>query len=239
MTMKSNSLFTYIAIAVSAITFSACDHSEDPGPIQEMEKEFSVVDFDRVEMGDAFHVDVEQGNFFEIVVRGDRRNIDDLEVYKEGTTLVVRFDEYENRRHETYITITMPTLVAANFSGATNSRISGFDDLEAFNLYLSGASVSQLDASVQAIDVVLSGASVLNVRGSGETLKAELSGASVLKAFNYPVTTADVRATGASDGNVTVTDALKAVASGASKIVYRGNPTVDSDVSGASTVRQD
>lgn len=239
MTTKLPNFFAYTVILFSALTFTSCDYSEDPGPLQEVEEEFNETDFDRVEIGDALHIDVEQGNYFEITVRGDRRNVNDLEVYKEGSTLIIRFDEWENRRHETYVTITMPTIVGANFSGATNSRISGFDELTKFDFYLSGASVSQLDVVAGEFNTVISGASVATLRGSASLLEAEVSGASVLKGFNFPVVTADILATGASHGSLTVADQLHAVASGASSVTYRGNPTVTSDVSGSSSVRQE
>jgi hypothetical protein len=86
---------------------------------------------------------------------------------------------------------------------------------------------------------VISGASVVNLRGSASTLDAEITGASVLKGFNFPVVSADIVATGASHGNVTVADDLNAVASGASSVTYRGNPTVTSDVSGSSSVNKE
>lgn len=235
-----NHLFSssIILLVISALTVS-CDYSNDPGPLQETQKEFTTVDFDRLEIGDAFNITVQQGDFFGISVRGDRRNIDDLQVTKEGSTLMVRFQNNRNRKHDTYITITMPELVSVNFSGASDSRISGFEDLETLGIYLSGASVSQVDASASNVKVILSGASYLNLRGSGESMQAEATGASIFKAFLFPVTQADINASGASRGSVTVTDQLKATASGASVISYRGSPVVISNVSGASTVRQD
>jgi hypothetical protein len=239
MISRINYLTAYALVLLSAIVFSSCDETEDPGPVQEAEKEFAVTEFDRLEMGDAFNINVEQGNFFEVTVRGDRRNVDDLSVTKEGTTLVVRYDDNRNRRHDTYITITMPAITAVNFSGASDSRISGFYDLASFSMYLSGASVSQLDVNVAQLDVVLSGASYLNIRGEGEGLDAKLSGASTLKAFHFPVTVADINASGASDAQVSASNTLHATASGASDIRYRGNPSVTADVSGGSAVNQD
>lgn len=239
MTIQIKSLAAYVLMITSATLFSSCYYTEDPGPIQEIEEEFSIVDFDRLEMGDALYITVVEGNFFKVSVRGDRRNVNDLLVTTEGSTLVMCFDENRNRRHDTYVTITMPVLLSANFSGASDSRISGFQGLETFDMYLSGASVCQLDVDAAMVDVVLSGASYLNIRGTGEKLSAELTGASALKAFNFPVTEATIVASGASDGNVTVTDKLDARASGASEIRYRGNPVVTSDVSGSSNVRPD
>lgn len=233
-----NKILPLLMTVLSSMLLSSC-YVDDPGPIQETEKNFSVVDFDRLEMGSAFHIEVEQGDFFEVNVRGDRRNIDDLIVAKEGNTLVIRYRQFRKRRHDTYISITMPELHAVNFSGATDSRINGFDDSETFDVYLSGASVCQLDITSARVNTVLSGASYLSLRGEAQALHADISGASALNAFNFPVTRADVVCSGASDGNLTVTEYLKVVATGASHVVYRGEPTVDSDVSGSSEIERD
>jgi hypothetical protein len=239
MTMKILNFYPCTLILLSTVLLSSCYQSEDPGPIQEIQKEYAILDFDRLEMGDAFNITVEQGEFYEVSVRGDSRNVDDLSVRKEGSSLVIGYQTIRNRKHTTYITIRMPQLLAANFSGASDSRVAGFENVDAFNLYLSGGSVCQLKCNANSLNVTLSGASYLNVRGEGENLKGDLSGASTLTAFNYPVSQAEIRASGASDGNVTVSGKLKAVASGASVIRYHGTPTVVSDVSGSSTVRQD
>jgi hypothetical protein len=227
-----------VSILLTALLFTSC-YTDDPGPIQEMEKQYPMVDFDRLEMGDAFNINVEQGNFFDVTVRGDRRNIEDLRVRKEGSTLVIRYRQNRNRRHDTFITVTMPVLYAANFSGASDSRINGFNITQPFDVYLSGASVCQLDLEATRVKAVLSGASYLNLRGTGELLEADLSGASVLKAFNFPVTRADLDFSGASDGDVTVGEHLVVVARGASHVTYRGEPAITSDVSGASSVHRD
>lgn len=219
--------------------FTSCFNDEDPGPLQSDEKSYSVVDFDRLEIGDALIVTVEQSDFFSIHAEGDRRNLKDLEVFKDGNTLIIRFDEQGNRSHDTRITISMPLLRSANFSGASNSTVSGFTLDDSFGLYLSGASVSQLSGEFKKIDLVLSGASVFTLTGAGVELEAELTGASSLNAFNYNVDDADVEASGASQAKVYVNNVLKAGANGASVISYRGNPTVTSTTSGGSAVVND
>ena len=230
-------LITVLAITVFSILTSCCE--EDPGPIQETRKDYALVDFDRLEMGNAFNIDVEQGNSFSVKVKGDRRNIDDLNVYKNGNTLVVQFDDDGNRHHDTYIYITMPSLKGVNFSGASISKIRGFESDEDLDFYLSGASISQLDVKYRAVDLVVAGASSLVLFGSGDEFHAEISGASTFKAFDYPVRAAMIDISGASEGKVAVTDELKVTAGGASSVLYRGNPSVVSNISGASTVQKD
>jgi hypothetical protein len=70
-------------------------------------------------------------------------------------------------------------------------------------------------------------------------MTAILSGASVLKAFDFAVSKAKVNASGASHCKVTVSDNLTVIASGASTVLYHGDPTVNSNVSGGSSVHQD
>ena len=236
MSRVSNFLIKPLIVIITFFVF-ACDR-EDPGPLQEVQKDFVVTDFDRLEMGSGFRIRVDQANSFSVKVKGDRRNVDDLEVYKQGNTLVIKFEDQRDRHHNTYIDITMPVLSAVNFSGASESKIRGFES-DQIDLYLSGASVCQVDATFNRIDLVVSGASEVIMFGDGAELVGELSGASTLKAFDYPVKEAILELSGASSGKVTVTDALDVTAGGASSVLYRGEPSVVANTSGASTVVKD
>jgi hypothetical protein len=234
--LKTNKFTLTFALALVAL-ITSCS-TEDPGPIQELEKQFSFFDFDRLEMGSGFNVKVSQGNNYSVTIRGDRRNINDLDVHKAGSTLIIEYDDHGNRSHETYVTITMPDLRAVNFSGGSFSEISGFEN-DHLDLILSGGSVSQLDAGYRQAKIILTGGSRLRMYGLGDEMDVAISGASELTAFDYPVRIAEVNVSGSSKAKVTVTDELKANAAGASSLLYRGNPSVSSDVSGGSAVRKD
>ena len=230
--------FAALVCLFLALNLQSCE-CEDPGPVQRTEKEFDIIDFDRVEIASALDVQVEQSNVYSIQVKGDRRNVDDLDVYKSGSTLTIKFDDNSNRNHDTFITITMPHLAGANFSAASSSKVNGFESDEDLDLYLSGASVCQLNAGYREVNLILSGASNLLMSGLGDEIHAEISGASVLAAFDYPVREADVNVSGASSGKVTVTDELTAVAASASSIIYRGSPSLTTTISGGSAVIKD
>ena len=237
MTTRLNPL-SLIVVAFLSLALGAC-FVEDPGPRQETERQYTIVDFDRLEMGSGFHIDVEQGSFYSVRASGDRRNIEDLVVKTEGSTLVIKYRNFRERRHDTFITITMPDLRAVTFSGGSESTVYGFSGEEVFDVHLSGGSVCQLDVAAPRLHAVLSGASYLKVRGEAGALEADVSGASALKAYSLPVVQADLLLSGASDGEVTVSDVLQVKATGASHLVYRGNPTLHSDVSGSSSVHQE
>lgn len=207
----------------AALLLTSCFENEDPGPLQEQTIEYSVADFERLEIGDAFNVTVTQGSEFSIVVNGDRRNLDDLEVKKIDNMLKVNYTtsgRSVNRQYTTYVSITMPSLKGVSFSGAVNSNISGF-------------------ATAGDLAIDLSGASKLDISGSATNLQAVVSGASELRAFDLETTTATVDASGASKISVHATQQLNATASGASHISYQGNPAVNSSTSGASSIEVD
>lgn len=231
-----NQFYPILAIILFAIT--SCDYSEDPGPIQYNEKVYTVSDFNRLDIGDAMHVTIVKGAFYEINAKGDRRNLDDLEVIKVGNTLVARFMKNRNRRHTTYITISMPELVGANFYGATTATVGGFESDE-FTISLSGASYVQVDIDAIFTTANLSGASNLTLSGSSEKVISDLSGASLLKAYHLDAEDFTVTASGASHAYVKANKTLIAEASGASSILYRGDAVVTSQTSGASSILKD
>jgi hypothetical protein len=228
----------YLSIALATVLLVSCTCVEDPGPLMEDTEEYALFDFDQLEIGDGFNIEVQQGETYEIRVRGDERNLKDLEVYKSGGTLVMKYEEYSGRKHQSYITITMPNLKSVYFSGGSVSSISGFNSEETLDFYLSGGSVAQLSVGYRAVNLTLSGGSVLRLNGLGDELRGNISGASELHAVDFPVAEASINLSGASNGKVKVADELTVTATGASVLYYSGNPVLHRDISGGSAVME-
>ncbi|MFN8348999.1 MAG: head GIN domain-containing protein [Spirosomataceae bacterium] len=209
-------------------------------PLNSDSRNFDLRDFDQLEIGNAFDVTVRQSGQFSIFVRGDRRDIEDLDVYvNRSGKLVMRYRNWRLRRYDMDVDITMPVLAGVDFSGAVDASVSGFGTIRNLEVQLSGASKSVIDGDWERVSVDISGASNLNLHGQGLSLGGDLSGASRLDAFDYPVDNADLGLSGASTARVLVGKTLKVDASGASDLRYRGTPEVRSSVSGGSTVKKD
>ena len=104
---------------------------------------------------------------------------------------------------------------------------------------LTGASDYKGEVTANSIDIDGSGASSIELIGKVDDLAIEVSGASDAKLYNLTTKGAILRASGASNIGVTVTEILRASSSGASDINYKGNPTVkESNTSGASSIRR-
>ena len=104
---------------------------------------------------------------------------------------------------------------------------------------LTGASDYKGEVSANSIDIDGSGASSIELIGKVDDLAIEVSGASDAKLYNLTAKGAILRASGASNIGITVTEILRANSSGASDINYKGNPNVkESSTSGASSIRR-
>ncbi|WP_460637209.1 head GIN domain-containing protein [Larkinella harenae] len=236
--MKISSILSALFI-LTLVSLTSCDF-ERVGPYEEDERSYGLSNFDRLDMGSAFQITVQEGSRFDIEVRGNRRDLDDLDIYTRNGTLYAKYrNNLRNRRYDVSFMITMPTLRGVDFSGASRSEVIGFQRLRELDIRLSGASRASFDVDAARTNIDLSGASDLDLKGAGGLLYGDLSGASKLEAYDYPVDEAELDLSGASTARIRVSKRLDVIASGASSVRYRGAPELKSRLSGSSTVRQD
>jgi len=181
-----------------------------------------------------------------------------------GGTLIIRMEnnykrwwKWGNEDYRTKAYVSVKDLNTLTASGATNIKIVNRLTAEKLRINLSGASdlkgdikaatlladlsgASSLKASVQAnaFSVIASGACNVDVSGAGDDLILDLTGASSVKMYDYVVKGASIEASGASSVKVNVSEMLKAIASGASSIDYKGTPSKKNlKSSGASSIK--
>jgi Putative auto-transporter adhesin, head GIN domain len=204
------------------------------------DRTFTVSNFDRLDLGSAFTINVRQATGFSVRVSGRPEDIKDLEARVSGGTLKVENKDrnwWQNRnRQEVKVEITMPSLRGAEFSGASTVVVSGFRNQNQLDLDLSGASKLTMAIDADNLNLELSGASTARLSGRADQIKGEVSGASTVKAEELVSKTAQVEANGASTASFYVTTSMTAEASGASSIRYKGNASLTKQTSGASSV---
>jgi len=94
----------------------------------------------------------------------------------------------------------------------------------------SGSNVKANITSGKVMVKSSSGSSV-NVEGNADMGMIDVSSGSVIKAENLRVNTADVESTSGSSASVNVKNKMRVKASSGGAVRYKGNPTIDSDVS--------
>ncbi|MEO6283629.1 MAG: head GIN domain-containing protein [Dyadobacter sp.] len=214
-------------------------NDDDIEPRGEGTRTYDFKNFDELEMGSAFRVNVIEGAAFAVSATGELNDLDDLEVFVQDGKLVARYsnNSWKNRRKPMDIDVTMPDLAAVDFSGAVTASIEGFENLPELEFELSGATKCDFEGSARNLKIDLSGASRLDLFGDGKFMDGELSGASQLNAFDWAAEESDLDVSGASDARVSVSRLLDVDVSGASSVRYKGSPAVEKKVSGGSTVR--
>lgn len=138
-----------------------------------------------------------------------------------------------------------PVKVYVSFTHLNQIQLSGGSDLlgqgmfifEKLRLGSSGGSDLKMNLRADELEVNSSGGADVELAGSATYFKGVSSGGSDIKTQELETEVAEISSSGASDIRIKVIRALKATASGASDIIYYGNPEkVEVSTSGASDI---
>jgi hypothetical protein len=220
-------------------------------------RSFDYVGFNKLEIDNAFQVEVTMADSFALAITADNNLFEYLDIRKSGNTLHIGLQKNHSYFNTTQqAMITMPDLRGISGSGASKTHIIGFNSTNAFDIELSGASrlnISSVKIGNAVIEISgashvtgnlimadgnfnVSGASIIELDGTGNNITADISGASSGKLDNFTLVQAKMTVSGASNATINVSSKIDANVSGASRLYYIGNPTLGSvDVTGAST----
>jgi hypothetical protein len=224
-------------------------------------KELQFNDFRVIRIGSAFQARITYSSSYRVSVTMDDNLFDYLQVTKEGGALAISLKpgyEYHYQSLTLRAEIQLPDLYELQMGGATRGTAQGFSSSHKFVLLLSGASsveiadtsagdietdisgASRLSGSMTAIGDVrftVSGASAVTLRGEASNLIIVGSGASHVELSDFTAHDARVNLSGASKATINLDGRLDADLSGASTLLYLGEPTLgDISVTGGSTI---
>ena len=142
---------------------------------------------------------------------------------------------YENKKLKVYLSF--KNINSLNVSAGSDVYVIGDIASPFLKVNVSGGSIFKGAVQVDTLQVDLSGASDADIKGTATNLTIQASGASDVLAYDLIVSECNIKASGASDINITVNRALSVHATGASKIRYRGTAVIKyKQTRGASSV---
>lgn len=233
-----------LALVASAFVMIACSFSLERATGQDdnrIMRRYDLKNFDRLSLGSAFEISVIKGNY-SVKVEGRKQDLEELEADVASGKLRIRYKDsfgWNRNRKRVVVTISMPTLKALDLSGATTSKVTGFNDLGNLDLDISGASKSDIQVKAQKVVMDVSGASSITLTGSASRIEGDISGATSIRAYDFTVKEAFLDVSGASNVRINVNGKMEVEASGASSVRYRGTASVRSNTSGASSVKSE
>lgn len=175
--------------------------------------------FKGVDVGGVFQVEITAQKEFGIEIEADDNLLPLIKTEVRGGVLHIESECKISSSNAIRVKISAPDIENIEASGASKVSLAGVKNAE--------------------LKIDTSGASRVTINGETTNLTIDVSGASNIDAENLKTENATVEASGASHVNVFVSGRLTADASGASKILYTGNPTsVEKESSGVSRVKE-
>ena len=134
--------------------------------------------------------------------------------------------------NEVQVRVTVPMLRSVKLSGAGQVRSEGALSAEDLELQLSGAGRLALEVKARRVETRLSGAGAVELSGTAAEMEIRLSGAGAVRADRLETRRVRIRASGAGECRVQAAETLEAEVSGAGSVRYRGNPRIESRITG-------
>ncbi|HOI88388.1 MAG TPA: head GIN domain-containing protein [Lentimicrobium sp.] len=222
-------LFTLLAVLTFSLTAMADKQVRNPGS------------FSNLEVSGPIEIKLIQSNSENLVLNASTGFIDKVITAVKGNTLEIKLEpgvKMKNGEH-IMVEVTFKSLNKIDISGAVKVVAPEAVKFEKIELEGSGASSYEMTLSASMLKIELSGASSAQLRGTAPRMEVELSGASLLDAEKLTSSICFIDCSGACNARVNASDELNVEASGASNVLYSGNPArINKDLSGASKMNK-
>lgn len=217
---------------------------------------YDLGDFNGVEVSNAFEFEISQSKTYGISVSTHQNVVDNLDITKSGTSLIVRLKDGRFTTPSPKVTVTLPDLQKLVISGASKGNVRDFKSTNDLTVRISGASQvnmnieagvtkldisgsSKLTGSLKARDtrLTVSGASRCELNGACGPAEIGVSGASQVNSANFIMLDTNVNLSGASSATINSKGTLNVDVSGASTLNYLGNPVLSKvNITGGSKI---
>jgi hypothetical protein len=227
-TRKKMKNLKYFTVAILCLTISACANGQWRktvyGDGNVVKKERKAGSFTGVKVSTGIDVFLSQGNNISIQVEADENLHEYILTEVEGNVLHVYTDANirKAKMKRVYVTVKdvnyLSTTSAGDMIGETPIRT---DDLK---LNASSAGDVKLEVYAKTVEADISSSGDMTLTGEADMLEGDLSSAGDLNAYNFKVREADIDVSSAGNADIYVTERLRARASSAGDINYKGNP---------------
>ncbi|MEM7274873.1 MAG: head GIN domain-containing protein [Actinomycetota bacterium] len=198
---------------------------------------FDLADFDQVEVGGVFDVDITvQDGPQSVELTVDDNLVDRIEAtVDDGRLRLDISDGSTNFDIGPTVTISVPSLAAIDAGGASDVTIEGLDS-DRFELALDGASDLVVDGRAGRLVAEVSGASKLTASGTTDTVTLDVDGAAGADLTQLTAEEVELAVSGAASVELGTVDTVIGEASGASSVAIDEADTVAVSTSGVASV---
>lgn len=192
-------------------------------------REFTLADFDQVEAGLHFDLNIRQGTTPKVILTSDDNFIDYIQVEQVDKTIRFEFIPgyaYDTRGITLRAEVFSPEITRLDLEGSSHAKLDGYHSMGTLEATLTGASALTGEMQVKSAVLNAYGSSFVQLTGSGTNLSLETCGSNIVDLSAYAAEDAIVETSCNSLVTVDVSDQLQIEASQFAQVIYDGNPTI-------------
>lgn len=214
-----------------SVTFDSVNVVEGKGPI--VAQSFEVSPYTAVELNGNFELRYSNEPSNRIQIELNENLASYLTVENINDTLQISFDESVHQTNgDPIVYISTPDLREIHANGGLQwDEHAKIENDESFLLNVAGACAVDLDVNVKQLDVMIAGAGLVELSGTADTAGFVVSGASSIEGLDLETVDASIEMDGAGTASISCSGKLDAQLSGLGSIEYRGDCTVNQDIS--------
>jgi len=195
---------------------------------QEPQKIHPVHEFDKMEVDGIFEVVVTYGAKEKIEIEAPNKSRKEIKMEVKSGTLLVKPNKSTTLRYTKGSKIHVYTAKLNDFilGGTASVTLNNTLKDSLFSIKSAGAASFTGKVNVANAEIELAGASSVELTGTATAASLDLSGASNLTSYDFKVNNLTVDMNGLSKASLTCSKRLEGRISGISKLIYAGNPSV-------------
>ncbi len=235
----------YIGLALLVLGLSSWNlKKEQKGSGKILKEQREAASFEGIEVNNAIRVFLTQGDKESVEVESDDNIVPYIQTKVRDKILHITLQGNNQIRNFSpqlpmNVYVSMKDLREIKAYSASSVKAESTFTTEKLELDISSAATLKLEVKTQTLDVEISSAASVTLTGSTNKMKADLSGASHFNASDLETLKADIDMSGASSAKIKVTEELQYDVSGASRLIYSGNPQIyNAEVSSAGSVKK-
>lgn len=180
--------------------------------------------FRGVKAGEAISVSLKKGDKESVKVEVEGVSLNAVITEVSGNYLKIHMAEGSYKNRKVRVAVTYVTLERVSASSACSIVSEGTIKAAGMDINASSAASVELTLDAETVTVDVSSAGDIILEGKARRISVDATSAGVVDAYNLEAEVVDVSASSAGTVKVNVAKELKAVASSAGSIRYRGNP---------------
>lgn len=212
----TKTIMTAAGATALLMTSTALANAHEVDDKNRVEETHNITDFNKIRITGVYELDVQVGEDFSVFTSGKHKDVEGMEVYLKGSTLVLAQDEdrrskninFNGRKNKNNsgirAVITLPSLEALDITGIGSGEIKGIKS--------------------DNFDIEVAGISDMELVGTCGNLDVDMAGLGEVRAEDLKCENVDVDLAGMGEISVYASKSVEADAAGMGNIEVYGNP---------------